>query len=112
MSGWLDFEVSEHREELLREAERGRLVRALREARASRTASRVEVRRGEDPAGLEESEVRWGLLEDEPRVAELLELNGMPRWVAFEDRFIVAEKDGEILAAVRYRTESKRLVLG
>src|SRR5215207_1519911 len=113
MSGWSDFEVSEqHRQELLREADRGRLVRVLREARASRTASRVEERRGEDPAGLEEIEVRWGLLEDEPRVAELLELNGMPRWVAFEDRFIVAEKDGEILAAVRYRTESKRLVLG
>jgi hypothetical protein len=102
MSGWADFEVSEeHRKELLREADRGRLVRELREGRASRTASRVE-----------EIEVRWGLLEDETRVAELLELNGMPRWVAFEDRFIVAEKDGEILAAVRYRTEPKRLVLG
>jgi hypothetical protein len=53
-----------------------------------------------------------GLLEDEAKVAELLELNGMPRWVAFEERFIVAEREGEVLAAVRYRTEPKRLLLG
>ena len=46
-----------------------------------------------------------GLLENEVKVAELLELNGMPRWVAFEERFIVAEREGEVLAAVRYRTE-------
>lgn len=55
--------------------------------------------------------VRWGLDEDEGRVADLLELNGIPRWAAFEERFVVAEKDGEVLAAVRYRTEPKRLVL-
>jgi hypothetical protein len=53
-----------------------------------------------------------GLLEDEAKVAELLELNGMLRWVAFEERFIVAEREGEVLAAVRYRTEPKRLLLG
>ncbi|MGI9091699.1 MAG: hypothetical protein ACR2GG_11445, partial [Gemmatimonadaceae bacterium] len=35
-----------------------------------------------------------------------------PRWVAFEERFIVAERDGEVLAALRYRTEPKRLMLG
>lgn len=56
--------------------------------------------------------VRWGLSEDEAKVAELLELNGIPRWVAFEERFIVAEKRGEILAALRYRMASKRLLLG
>lgn len=56
--------------------------------------------------------VRWGLPEDEPRIAELLELNGMPRWVAFEERFIVVERDGEVLAGLRYRTETKRLLLG
>ena len=56
--------------------------------------------------------VRWGLPEDEPRIAELLELNGMPRWVAYEERFIVAERGGEILAGLRYRTETKRLLLG
>ncbi len=67
--------------------------------------------RSGEPAG-KEIEVRWGLLEDEPRIAELLELNGMPRWVAFEVRFIVAEKEGEVLAALQYRTASKRLLLG
>ena len=61
------------------------------------------------PAGIE---VRWGMLEDEEKVADLLQLNGMPRWVAFEERFVVAERDGEILAALRYRTEPKRLLLG
>ncbi len=57
-------------------------------------------------------EVRWGLQEDEVCIAELLELNGMPRWVAFEERFIVAEERGEVLAALSYRTMSKRLLLG
>lgn len=57
-------------------------------------------------------EVRWGLREDEARVAELLELNGMPRWSAFEERYIVAEERGEVLAALGYRMASKRLFLG
>jgi hypothetical protein len=56
--------------------------------------------------------VGWGLAEEEPAVADLLELNGIPRWVAFEERFIVAQKDGKVLGAVRYRMESKRLILG
>ncbi len=61
----------------------------------------------------EEIEVRWGLPEDEARVAELLELNGMPRWVAFEERFIVAlGQEGEILAALRYQMAPKKLLLG
>ena len=34
------------------------------------------------------------------------------RWVAFEERFIVAQKNGKVLGAVRYRMESKRLLLG
>lgn len=59
-----------------------------------------------------EIEVRWGLAGDEARIARLLELNGMPRWVAFEERFVVAEKNGEVLAALRYHTASKRLLLG
>ena len=104
---WADFGVwEERRRELVREAEDRRLARELREARA-------EKRSGEVSIGLLEGiEVRWGLLEDEPRIAEILELNGMPRWIAFEERYIVAEKDGEILAAMRYRTEPKRLLLG
>jgi hypothetical protein len=107
MRDWAGFGVwEERRRELVREAEHRRLARGLREAR-------VERRSGEAPGELLEGiEVRWGLQEDEPRIAELLELNGMPRWIAFEERYVVAEKDGDILAALRYRTESKRLLLG
>ena len=110
MNGWAEFGAAEERrEELVREAERGRLVRTLREERKARVR-----REGSLSGGLEtgDIEVRWGMAEDEAKVAELLELNGIPRWVAFEERFIVAEKDGEVLAALRYRTEPKRLVLG
>jgi hypothetical protein len=110
MNGWAEFGAAEERrEELVREAERGRLVRTLREVRKARVR-----REGSLSGGLEtgDIEVRWGMAEDEAEVAELLELNGIPRWVAFEERFIVAEKDGEVLAALRYRTEPKRLVLG
>ena len=95
---------------MVREAEHRRLARELREAREER----VEERSGDGRAELRAGgiEVRWGLLEDEPRIADLLELNGMPRWIAFEERYIVAERDGEILAAMRYQTEPKRLLLG
>jgi hypothetical protein len=102
---WAEFGAWEdHHKELLREAEQARLARLAREGRVSSGKRRVEV-----PEGIE---VRWGLLEDEAGIADLLELNGMPRWVAFEERYVVAERDGEILAALRYRTEPKRLLLG
>ena len=110
MNGWAEFRAAEERrEELMREAERVRLVRTLREARTRREANLYGVSGESLTEGIE---VRWGMAEDEARVAELLELNGMPRWVAFEERFIVAEKGGQVLAALRYRTEPKRLVLG
>ena len=110
MNGWAEFRAAEERrEELMREAERVRLVRTLREARTRREANLYGVSGESLTEGIE---VRWDMAEDEARVAELLELNGMPRWVAFEERFIVAERDGEVLAALRYRTEPKRLVLG
>ena len=105
MHGWAEFGAwKDHHEELLREAERARLARRVREGRVSREESRVEA-----PEGIE---VRWGLLEDEAKIADLLQLNGMPRWVAFEERYVVAQKDGEMLGALRYRTEPKRLMLG
>ena len=70
-------------------------------------------RGGKLSRGVEEIGVRWGLPGDEGGIAELLELNGKPRWVAFEERFIVAVgRDGEILAALRYRMASKKLLLG
>ena len=72
----------------------------------------------EDPKGHENAAaaggigVRWGLHEDEAQIAELMELNGMRRALAFEERFVVAERDGKILAALPYRTGPKRLLLG
>ena len=44
-------------------------------------------------------EARWGLREDGAQIAELTELNGMSWVPAFEERFVVAERDGKILAA-------------
>ena len=98
----LDLEFArEHQRELLREAEQRQLAHRLSMARtkASEPAKR-------------NIEVRWGLAEDEPKIAELFELNGMSRRAVFEEQFIVAEEDGEILAAMSYRTVPKRLVLG
>lgn len=56
--------------------------------------------------------VRWGLPEDAEKVSELLDLNGVPRRMAFEERLIVAEKEGRVLAVLRYRTRKHRLLLG
>lgn len=50
--------------------------------------------------------------EDEAAIKDLLDLNGMPRWTAAEERFIVAERGGELLAALEYRVSGGRLVLG
>ena len=96
----MDLELArERRRELLREADGRRLAQE-----AARSAAGEVKERG--------VKVRWGLAEDEAAVADLLQLNGMPRWVAFEERFVVAEKDGKIVGAIRYVTESKRLSLG
>ena len=106
MGDWVDVEMAKvRRAELLREAGERRLARVLRD-------NLHPSRDGRRGGGSEAVRVRWGLAEDEASVADLLELNGMPRWVAFEERFIVAEKDGKVLGALRYRTESKRLLLG
>jgi hypothetical protein len=103
MDPWADGSIwREHREELLREAQRWRLGREAREGRW------VSARPKKVSAAVK---VRWGL-GDEPGIAELLELNGVPRWVAFEERFAVAERDGAVVAVVRCRTEPERLLLG
>jgi predicted N-acetyltransferase YhbS len=108
MGDWFGLEVAKARqEELLREAEVRRIARALRNSRRGSVKGRRE-----EMAETGGVEVRWGFAGDERAVAELLELNGMPRWISFEDRFVVAEEDGKVLGAVRYRTESKRLILG
>ena len=36
----------------------------------------------------------------------------MPKWVAFEELFVVAEERGKVTAAVRYRKEPHRMLLG
>src|SRR5918997_7212600 len=108
MVSWVDLQVwRQRRAELIREAQERALAREARKVRDA--FAPTEERPAGVPAGIE---VRWGLAEDEPVVADLLQLNGMPRWVAFEERFIVAEKGGRIVGAVRYATESKRLALG
>lgn len=99
MSWWAEDGVSERRRELLREAGERRLARLAREGSGSF---------GDD----RKIGVRWGREADDDEVADLLQLNGMPRWIAFEERFVVAEKDGKIVAALRYRMEPKKLVLG
>ncbi len=138
MSDPLDLELArERREGFLREAEERRLARASRlntwtdawfrfrgwrerrrallreeqERALAREEAKVRVAFAAAKEGPGTIEVRWGLPADEAAIADLLELNGMPRWVAFEERFIVAE-DGKVLGALRYRTESKRLLLG
>ncbi len=108
MGTWAEIEVwRRRRAELIREAQERALAREARKVRAAFAAA--EERPAGVPLGME---VRWGLAEDEPAVADLLQLNGMPRWVAFEERFIVGEKNGKLVGAVRYATESKRLTLG
>lgn len=108
MSTLFDLELArQRRDELLHEAEGRRIARALRKARRS-----VEDEGRPVTRELEGLKVGWGLAEEEPAVADVLELNGIPRWVAFEERFIVAQKDGKVLGAVSYRMESKRLLLG
>jgi hypothetical protein len=120
----MEFETWRERHAgLLREAEEGRLARHLQEGGRRRGArgflehargwigtvfaSRRPV--GEGVTGIE---VRWATPEDEEKISELLDLNGAPRAMAAGEGFIVAEKDGEVQAAMRYRTESKRLLLG
>ncbi len=110
MNGWLDLEVDrEHLDGLMRDAQRSQLVRELEAARKAQTVKHHNEAASKPMK--REIEVRWGLSEDEPKIAELLELNGMPRQAAFEEQFVVAEENGEVLAAMRYRTAPKRLLL-
>jgi len=113
----------ERHAELLREAEEGRLARRLRKGgrrretlgllrRVGAWAGFVPTSRRPTGEGTARVRVRWATPEDEGRISDLLELNGAPRAMAVGEGFIVAQKDGNVLAAMRYRTESKRLLLG
>ncbi len=61
---------------------------------------------------MSEINVRWGGSGDRNGIARVLELNSIPGWIAFEERFIVAAERGEILAVVCCRTGGTRLLLG
>jgi hypothetical protein len=111
MSSLGDWWFTGRHQELLREASQERLAQELRRARKT-SAEEPPTSNATAPAG-KRTDVRLGLAEDAPRIAELLELNGMPRWVAFEERFIIAEDDdGKLVAILRFREDSERLYLG
>jgi hypothetical protein len=65
-----------------------------------------------EEGAVEGIEVSRALPEDESRIADLLEMNGLPRWMAAEERFLVAGWGGEVLAALEYRVVAGRLLLG
>lgn len=111
MMNTLSSEVArEHRKELVREADRRRLEPRLGRTRRSHTASPRDAKAGEQAE--RNVEIRWGLAEDESGIVELLDLNGMPRRAASEEQYVVAEEDGQLLAAMAYRMAPKRLHLG
>jgi hypothetical protein len=101
----------QHRTEIRREVTANRLAGELRAGRVSepRPIDRL-VRAGDRTGG--GVLVRWGLAEDEEKVAVLLQLNGMSSRLAVGETFVVAEENGEVVAALRYKLEPKRLALG
>jgi hypothetical protein len=105
-----DFWFTGRHQELLQKASEERLAQELRRARKT-SAEQPQTSDATSPAE-KSTEVRPALAGDAPRIAELLELNGMPRWVAFEERFIIAEDDGNLVAVLRFREDSERLYLG
>jgi hypothetical protein len=99
----------------LRDADRERLARELRRTRMrrARKACGEETPSNDVPPDVAgRTVVRLGLAEDASRIAKLLEVHGMPRWVAFEERFIVAERGGRVVAVLRFREDLRRLYLG
>jgi hypothetical protein len=106
---WVDAEVTEFRGLLPRDRKvEGRSIHHHPSTGTERGGSKMHGI--VDPqAGIE---VRWGLEEDEEGIAGLMDLNGIGRASAFGERFIVAERSGKVLAALRYSTEPKRLLLG
>jgi hypothetical protein len=110
MSGLEGWWFAGRHQELLREASQERLAQELRRVR--KTSAKESPTSDATAPAEKRPEVRPGLAEDAPRIAELLELNGIPRWVAFEERFIVAEDDGKLVAVLRFREDSERLYLG
>lgn len=113
MMGLADLWYARRHQELLREAGREHLAREFRRARRAR-AGESGPSGSPTAEGLArtDAEVRRGLVEDAPRIAELLKSNGMPHWIAYEERFIVAYEDGVLVAALRFQEDFERLYLG
>ena len=113
---WIEAEVTEfHAPSLLEPTRAGTAEETMEHTRSEEIMRRrfSKMHETNDPEEREEKiRVRWGSEQDETSIAELMELNGLCRALAFEEQFIVAEKDGKVLAALRYRTEPKRLLLG
>jgi hypothetical protein len=110
MSGLGEWWFTHRHQELLREAGHERLAQELRRVR--KTSAEEPPMSDATAAAQRRTEVRPGLAEDALRIAELLELNGIPRWVAFEERFIIAKDDGKLVAVLRFREDTARLYLG
>ena len=97
------------------ERTRPRIIEETKEhTMPNKPPGREDPKERENAASAEGIEVRWGLREDEEGIVQLMELNGLLRAMAFEERFIVAaaKPGGKVLAALQYRTEPKRLLLG
>ncbi len=107
---WSGLFEGRHRE-LLREVGQERLAR---ESRRARRDGRVGRPATPEAGGAASGRVvvRIGTDLDAPRIADLLELNGMPRWVAFEERFILVEVGMTLTAAMRFGAGTERLHLG
>jgi N-acetylglutamate synthase-like GNAT family acetyltransferase len=110
---WIDAEVTEfHAPSLVELRRTGTIEQPRGHRRPDESPEREDPNRARDRDPQERIEVRWALREDEAQIAELLELNGMPQRVATEERFMVAERNGRVVAALQYETETKKLVLG
>ena len=102
--------MRERHRELLREARQARLAHKLGRARMDRG---VGTPTGDESAyDVRQRNVRQGVPADAPQIAGLLEVNDISCWVAFEERFLVVEEAGEIVAALRFRQDFERLYLG
>ncbi len=108
---WSGLFEGRHRE-LLREASQERLAQGPRRTRKGDRAGRPASPESGQASPHGRAVVRPGTALDASRIAVLLELNGMPRWVAFEERFIVFERGDALMAAVRFREGTRRLHLG
>ena len=110
MSGLADFWFAGRLRELIREADQERLTRELHHAQKTPVGGPATARADAPAGGC--PPVRRGTPRDAPRIARLLELNGVPRWVAFEEHFIIVDEGEALTAAIRFRQECGRLHLG